>query len=357
MELTAMGSHGQEQHAREAMQALVLKNLAAIGFDREYHAVEVDVAKLKRQNSTSSRIGGVISVQGTDGTGLRNRVNLWAKKVEEPARAFDAINTLYGLLEKKGLHQPVPKPFFHDPGMGLLFMERIPGRCLLSAIAAGCVWSGDRLFDRYREALVAIGRWMASWHSVASVGKSTTLGSMLPAIEGALDGPHFSVEERNRLREHLRRLAGSAIAHAEWPLVTPHNDITLRNLFIDEDRFHIIDWDAMVHPRFPRQAIVWWDLITLLMNIESLMRFRPLISREKLRDLCSCLWRGYMDARSGAQVGLEEFRKSIMFVVVLRYYCGLGADRPLYRIYRRNLGWRYSNAVRRRLLAGSGSLF
>jgi hypothetical protein len=113
----------------------------------------------------------------------------------------------------------------------------------------------------------------------------------------------------------------------------------------------------MVHPRFPRQAISWWDLITLLMNIESLMRFRPLTSREKLKELCSALWRGYMDGRSSAQIGLDEFRKSIMFVVVLSYYCGLGSDRPLSRIYRRNLGWRYSRAVRRRLLAGSGSLF
>lgn len=356
MELTAMGSHGREQHAREAIQALVLNNLAALGFDGEYQAVEVDIARLERQNSTSSRIGGVISVEGTDGSGRRNRVSVWAKKVEEPARAFDAIHALYGLLEKKGIHQPVPKPFFHDAAMGLLFMERIPGRCLLSAIAAACVWSGDRLFDRYREHLVAIGRWMGSWHSIASVGRSTTLASMLPAIEGAMSA-HFSAEEQSRLREHLRRLAGSAIAHAEWPLVTPHNDITLRNLFIDQDKFHIIDWDAMVHPRFARQAIVWWDLITLLMNIESLMRFRPLISREKLRDLCGCLWRGYMDGRSGQQMGLDEFRKSIMFVVVLRYYCGLGSDRPLYRIYRRNLGWRYSKAVRRRLLAGSGSLF
>lgn len=353
-----MGSHGQEQHMREAIQAVVLKNLAAIGFHGEYQAVEVNIAELKRQNSTSSRIGGVISVHGTDGSGRGNRVNLWAKKVEEPARAFDAIHTLYGLLENKGIHQPVPKPLFYDPAMGLLFMERIPGRCLLSAIAAGCVWSSDRLFDRYRERLVAIGQWMGNWHSVASVGKSTTLAAMLPAIEeGVLSGSHFSVDEQNQLREHLRRLAGSAIAHAEWPLVTPHNDITLRNLFIDQDRFHVIDWDAMVHPRFPRQAIVWWDLITLLMNIESLMRFRPLTSREKLRDLCSSLWRGYMDGRSGVQIGLDEFRKSIMFVVVLRYYCGLGSDRPLYRIYRHNLGWRYSRAVRRRLLAGSGSLF
>jgi len=350
------GAQGQEQHAREAIQALVLKNLAAIGFDGEYQAVEVDIAQLRRQNSTSSRIGGVITVQGTDRTGRRVRVNLWAKKVEEPARAFDAINTLYRLLEKKGIQQPVPKPFFHDPAMGLLFMECVPGRCLLSAIAAGCVWSSDRLFDRYRELLVAIGRWMGRWHSVASLGKSTTLASMLPAIEGAL-GAHFSAEEEDRLREHLRRLAGSAIAHAEWPLVTPHNDITLRNLFINQDQFHIIDWDAMVHPCFPRQAIVWWDVITLLMNIESLMRFRPVISRERLRDLCSSLWHGYMEGRPGAQIGLDEFRKSIMFVVVLRYYCGLGSDRPLYRIYRRTLGWRYSKAVRRRLLEGSGSLF
>jgi hypothetical protein len=198
---------------------------------------------------------------------------------------------------------------------------------------------------------------MSNWHAVASIGKCTTLASTMPAIESALSGSDFTAEEQDRLREHLRGLAGRAIAHAEWPLVTPHNDITLRNVFIEDDRFHVIDWDAMVHPRFPRLAMNWWDLITLLMNIESLMRLRPLTSRKKLRDLCTAVWRGYMDGRSSGQIELDEFRTSIMFVVVLSYYCGLGADRPLSLIYRRNLGWRYSRAVRRRLLAGSGSLF
>jgi hypothetical protein len=225
-----MGAPGQEQHTPEAIRAVVLKNLAAIGFNGEYETVEVGIAELARQNSTSSRIGGAITVQATDKIGRGNRVNLWAKKVEEPARAFDAMSALYGLLEKTGIHQPMPKPVFYDPAMGLLFMERIRARCLLPAIAAGCVWSSDRLFDGYRERLVAIGRWMSNWHAVASVGKCTTLASMLPAIEDALSRSDFAAQEQNQLREHLRRLAGSAIAHAEWPLVTPHNDITLRNV-------------------------------------------------------------------------------------------------------------------------------
>ncbi len=352
-----MALHGNELDTREAIRAVVLKNLPAIGFNSEYETVEVNVAELKRQNSTSTRIGGAITVQGTDRSGRGNRMNLWAKKVDTPARAFDAISTLYRLMEKKGIHQPAPKPLFYDPATGLLFMERIRGRCLLPAIAASCVWSSERLFHGYRERLLAIGRWMSNWHAVASVGKSTTLASMLPAIEGVLSGAEFTAEEKNQLREHLRRLGASAIAHAEWPLVTPHNDITLRNVFVDDDHFHVIDWDAMVHPYFPPQTIVWWDLITLLMNIESLMRLHPLTNREKLRGLCSSLWQGYMDGQSRAQIGLDEFRRSIMFVVVLSYYCGLGSPLPLYRIYQRNLGWRYSKAVRRRLLAGSGSLF
>lgn len=356
-QLTPLGLHGQAQHSREAIRAVVLKNLAAIGFNIEYQTVEVDIAEPKRQNPTSTRIGGGIAVQGTDRSGRGNRMSLWAKKVEEPALAFDAINKLYGLLEKNGIHRPVPKPLFYDPATGLVFMERIRGRCLLPVVAAGCVWSSDRRFDGYRELFVAIGRWMSNWHSVASVGKYTTLASMLPAIEGMLGESNFAIEEKNQLREHLQRLGGSAVAHAEWPLVTPHNDITLRNVFIDDDSFHVIDWDAMVHPSFPRQTILWWDLITLLMNLESLMRFRPLISREKLGDLCSSLWRGYVEGRSSTQMGLDEFRSSIMFVVVLSYYCGVGSDRPLHRIYHHHLGWRYSRAVRRRLLAGSGSLF
>jgi hypothetical protein len=181
-----MGPHGQEQHTHEAIRAVVLKNLPAIGFDGEYETVEIDIAQLERQNSTSSRIGGAITVQATDKIGRGNRVSLWAKKVEEPARAFDAISTLYGRLETKGIQQPVPKPVFYDPAMGLLFMERIRARCLLPAIAAGCVWSSDRRFDGYRERLVAIGRWMSDWHAVASVGRCTTLAAMLPAIEDVL---------------------------------------------------------------------------------------------------------------------------------------------------------------------------
>ena len=337
-----------EQHTREAIRAAVLKNLPALGFAGGPETVEVNVADLKRQNSTSSRVGGAITVQGT---------NLWAKKVEAPARAFDAIRTLYGVLEAKGLHRQVPKPLFFDPALGLLFMERIRGRCLLPLVAAGCVWSSRRRFDGYRERLAAVGRWMGGWHSAAPASAYTTLAAMLPALEDMLGGADFTAEEQARLRAHLRALAGSAIARAPWPLITPHNDITLRNIFVDDERFHVIDWDAMVHPRFPPQAIVWWDLITLLMNIESLARLRPLISRDKLSELCSSLWRGYVEASPGSPIGLGEFRTSIMFVVVLSYYCGRAADRPLSRIYRHNLGWRYSRAVRHRLLAGSGSLF
>ena len=81
------------------------------------------------------------------------------------------------------------------------------------------------------------------------------------------------------------------------------------------------------------------------------------LSKRRLEELCNALWKGYVDGIIAPSVSLEEFRTTIMFALALGYYSGLGSDRPVYRIYRQRLGWRYARALRRKLSLGRGSLF
>ena len=237
-------------------------------------------------------------------------------------------------------------------------MERIEGKGLRTHVLKNCMWAGKFSYPECRRTFGSIGRWLSEYHNVVSSGGTARIVTILPGIESYLsEDVHFEAKEKMRLSKELERVSKNPIAHMEFPIVTPHNDITLRNIFINSAEFRVLDWDAMVNPAFPRHVICWWDLIKLLMNIESLLRFRPAVNKDQLEVLWNALWRGYADGIGGPSVSLEEFRTTIMFVIALRYYIGLERGRPAYRIYRKRMGWRYVRALRGELLLGKGSLF
>ncbi len=118
-------------------------------------------------------------------------------------------------------------------------------------------------------------------------------------------------------------------------LTRPHNDFSLRNIFIGDDRnFTIIDWDATVHPKFPQIASFCHDLTLFIINIQSLLRFHPLVSHKKISVLNKSFISGYFKESFPYN---SEKMNFIYYVFALTYYTGLIIDRPLYEIYRKRL--------------------
>ena len=343
------------------IRALVLENLERTGIDASSEAVRVTVAEPKRPNWHSTQAGCAVTVWLTNRLSRPRSIELWVKRVGQGRRAddaFEAMDAVYRLLQNAELQSPMPKPFFVDRATDLIFMERIEGESLLTQVLRNCIWTGKFSHSECCRTFGSIGRWLSEFHNVTANGGTTKIVSMLPEIESHLSQDiHFGVKEKARLRKELEWVSKNPIAHLEFPVVILHNGLILRNFLANDAEFHVVDWDAMAAHHVPRPAICWWDLTTLIMSIESLLRFHPVLNKRRLEELCNALWKGYVDGIMAPSFSLEEFRTTIMFALALRYYSGLGGHPPLYRIYRKRLGWRYTRALRRKLLLGRGSLF
>ena len=63
--------------------------------------------------------------------------------------------------------------------------------------------------------------------------------------------------EKEIILKHLHRIVKN-YRNEIFYLTQTHNDFTLRNILVEkDDDFKIIDWDAMIHPLFPRVASIW----------------------------------------------------------------------------------------------------
>ena len=98
-------------------------------------------------------------------------------------------------------------------------------------------------------------------------------------------------------------------------------------------------------------------LAALFLNIQSLLRFRPFIRKERIKIACSSLIDGYFsNNRELNGLKKDDFINGVLFLFSLGYYVGYQTDRPLYKIYRQNLGWRYATMLHRQLLRGSADV-
>jgi hypothetical protein len=357
----SMTSPGDRMPALKQIRALVLENLYRIGPNATREAVRVTVTGLKRPNWHSTQAACAVTVRFTDRLAQPRTIDLWVKQVGKGRRvdeAFDAMDVVYQLLQNANLQRPMPRPLFFDRATNLIFLERVEGGSLLTHALKTCMSPGKSSHLECCRTLHSIGRWLSEFHNVTANGRTTRIVSMLPEIESSLSKDvHFDAKEKIQLGDQLKRVSQSSVSYLEFPVVTSHNRLGLRNILSRCREFHIVDWDAMVATRVPRPAICWWDLTTLLMSIESLLRFHPVLSKRRVGELCNALWKGYVGGIMAPSVSLEDFRTTIMFPILMRYYGGFGGERSLHRLYRRRMGWRYARDLRGKLLLGRGSLF
>ena len=180
-------------------------------------------------------------------------------------RQGHAENARYvGIAEFLATHGVrTPKIFFHDPAVGLIWIEDL-GECDLWTYR-GESWATRRSF--YESALEEI----AKLHRV-SAADSTEIRDDLPAqfdaalylweqhyfFENCL-GRHFGVEER-KLHElaRLPRLEQIAQQLERYPRMLVHRDFQSQNIIIRDQQAYLIDFQGM------RFGLAEYDLASLL---------------------------------------------------------------------------------------------
>ena len=342
---------------QERILSQLLSDLKRRGVFDADRFLEASMAPLRRQNLHSSRSGALISLK-YERNGQSQETSIWAKKVKYPKEIFESMLAAYSDARTTDAEPSIPMPYSYLEEEKLLFMEAVNGTSLLErTLTHGntVILRPRRLLDAYR----GIGDWLQRYHRATSRGATSSLSGAILETQAALQiSGDFDEAELRQLAERLEQIADSGTSVAEVPLVRPHNDFTLRNILLRAgSKFSVIDWDATAKPSFPRQELCWWDLTTFVLNLQSLIKVWPAMTRSRTDSLCRAFLNGYfLDNREIGTTSKDDFLDDILFVFTLRYWLKVKVDRSMWRIYSRHLGGRYVSLVRSALLDGRAYL-
>jgi hypothetical protein len=246
-----------------------------------------------------------------------------------------------------------PKPYFYrqleeTSVIGMECVRGVPLRnLLLRRIAAGRGQLLNGLFNK-------IGRAMKSFHDSSRASGSLKVSEVAArAKEATVETDYFTQDQKKQIINHLAAAEASAGAHTELPLIKIHNDWVLRNILVtDDDSFYVVDLDSMRAPDNSR----WYDVTYFLINLESQLKYWPLIDKKNINGLWKSFWSGY----SGDPVTEGSSTERIMpliYLIKVQYLLGATIRPPLYKIYRNLSGSIYLKRLRESILQGESSMF
>jgi len=279
----------------------------------------------------------------------------WFKQVDNPRELYNSLTFVHSALKRDGIHSPVPEPFLFDENAGGMLMSFKKGLNLLHLTLVFCLPLTAGVVSKLGQYYYQIGNWLQRFHDAMGTGRLVTTRSILEEVQYKLSNYELiSDAERYALMDQTRSLFRDSIATTTFETVRPHNDVTLRNILVKRNLdFVLIDWDNMVNPGFPQESWCWSDLSCLLNNMQSLLRFHPLVSKTKISYLCQSLLEGYFDKKvSVSEITIPVFLDTLHYIQTLRSFLGIETDRSLVQIHTSRLTWRFVSMLRTNLLKG-----
>lgn len=356
-EKMGIGLHS-ENSSQDRIRELVCAEFDSIDAIKGKTNLHVAVSP-KKYNWYSVHAGRSVSIEYI-ADGLPRKKSLWIKTVSTPKEAYQAIDSIHTIAAKYDIAEPIPKPYFYDEKNKVLCMEMITGRSLLKLTLKHGICLNLRSINTLSGIFYGIGQWMHKYHSSIGTGKVSTLGALIEQVSAELHtNMTFNTLEKRTISGTLSDIGSTNIADKPFPLVRPHNDFTLRNLFVGNNGgFYVLDWDMMIHPKCPNEALCWTDITMLILNLQSMLRIYPIIGRNRIRKLCVALLNGYFteDSMVVNQTTPEEFFRHILYVFAIKYWLGFDNYLPMHKIYEKHGGWRYAEKLRKDLLLGRADI-
>lgn len=344
----------QSDHLSARLENLIQENIDQFLSTGEERLKRVKVEDIRCQNIHSRRIGGLCTIEYWDSNKELAKRVYWIKWVEDPEKFFFELSSVYGLLERAGLQANITRPYLFDLDSGVVCIGYFDGTSLLKHTLRRALFFYRPLPQQFVHLYYNLGRWLQQYHEAVATDETVEMADVLVSLDNALEEDNYFTEKKKKiLMGHLNNIRNSTIGSLTLTLVRTHNDFTLRNILLSDRGFGIIDWDAMVHPELPDRASVWNELTYFLLNLQSMQRFRPLISSGRIRMLNQSFLRGYFEKNS-----LTRFDcfNELFYVFTLRSFLGIDSDRPLWKIYRPRLGGRYIRFLEKSLLRGSADI-
>jgi len=311
----------------------------------------VQLSVSRRLRRRGDRYHQVVHIRYATSKGMY-RKKLWLKVRKGFGELYRIHCDLYERLE--GFGKVVPEPYFYDEGCrggegSVIGMEFLEGTSLRNILLKKAVCGGLRsLTSVFSE----VGAGMRIFHDTSrssGVKRVRELADNARRVTNC--SPYVSEDQRRELVRHIDAAERSAGAGTELPLIKIHNDWILRNLLIMRDGgVRVVDLDSMRAPDNSR----WYDLCYFLINVESQLKYWPVMGRAGLLDLWKSFWCGY------SEKGLSEALSAkiiiaIMYLIKVEYLFGGTIRPPLFEIYGRCLGRAYLRQVKESVIGGAYS--
>ena len=332
-------------------QNIIFDNISHILCENSQNELSIECSGfLRKRFQSGKRPVGIVEIYYNDSFGKSRKKNILLKFHYNAKEAFDLMQDVYKKLEVTGISKNMPRPLFCDMDNNVYFQEYIDGIDLKYYVAKNVILNSLIINRKLTELFNKIGRWLYYYHRTLSSDDTLQIDKFIQEICDKLSKCNYFNDNEKILLYNILKDKSEFLYATNMRLVNTHNDFTLRNIMISSNqKFYIIDWDAMVHEGFPINAPIWNDITTFYLNVYSLMRFTPFIRKKNIRALTDAFIEGYFH---NGDINDKKSIKHILWLFTLSLYLGMIGDRPLQEVYRGKLGARYIKSLRRSILSG-----
>lgn len=246
--------------------------------------------------------------------------------------------------------QFLPKFYFHDKfpktDESVIGMELVDGKSLRSVFFSKMLMkktteTGELFFKN--------GQIMRLFHDAQSPqGNRPVLDVLVYTKERLNSSKYFSETEKSKILNHLKNIEESIEPTLALPLIHIHHDWSLRNIFVNRfNRIKMIDLDAY------NRSLEWrWnDFAYFLINLESQIKYAPLIREADLNFLWEQFFSGYFSVGEDWKL-TEKLLMRLIYLLKVYYWV---IPYSLDEYYNHKLGKKYVKKLKESLVAGKVS--
>jgi Phosphotransferase enzyme family len=323
-----------------------------------------EIERLLRRNLSSN---GALLVSLKFGRKKFARDDLHHRCVTAEIKTADGIQTeRFWLKQRPGIDKIFPLlsalkeadsliPFPHaiarwaNPAgsSSVLVTECVNGRLLRNLVIRSM--ASPKLLREVAKIFIANGTAMARFHNAS------------PA-SGRIDAERYisNIAERARTNTWLEsglklavlrnlNLASEILRGVSLDVILVHHDWTLRNIFVDENwQIRVVDFDSMLAPN----DIAALDAGCFLLNLESQLKWWPIVRRSVLKELWRVFAESYRRTRAPIEFKDERSFDAILYCVRLCYFIGGYFRAPIHESFDSAIGHRFVTGLRKNLAAG-----